>query len=156
MNYLELNNYPLHWVFNRADMAISDADKAALLPLTAAFARQVWQRDVSTDAVDLERLEATDWLAQAQHWHGQHRWDLAFDSDEPALPAELAEYLHWDPNTVVYVCYDAEHIIETRYATFCRCWKALLFAAEQALVIGKRRKEVLWFVDEQHVKMGHR
>ncbi|WP_298442616.1 DUF2947 family protein [uncultured Ferrimonas sp.] len=156
MNYIDLQDYPLHWVYQRADMAISEADQATIKPMTTNFANQVWQRDISREAVDLERLEASDWLSDSKRWSGQANWELAFDSDEQQLPTALAEHLNWDPQTVVYVCYDAEHIIETRYGTLLRNWKAFLFAAEQALIIGRRRNEALWFIDDSQVKLGSR
>ncbi|WP_028117951.1 DUF2947 family protein [Ferrimonas senticii] len=156
MNYQALSDYPLSWVYNRADMAISDDDKATIKPLVRQYANQVWQREVSAEAIDLERLEANEWLANKANWHGSVNWETAFDSDELQLPAELADYLNWDPNTIVYVCYDADHIIETRYGAFRRSWKAFLFAAEQALIVGRRRNEVLWFVDESKVKLGNK
>ncbi|QIZ75528.1 DUF2947 family protein [Ferrimonas lipolytica] len=156
MNYIELQDYPLHWVYKRADMGITEADLATIKPMTSSFANQVWQRDISAEAIDLDRLEDSDWLSDNSHWPKTENWERAFDSEEQALPETLAGHLNWDPQTVVFVCYDAEHIIETRYGTLQRNWKAFLFAAEQALVLGRRRKEALWFIDESKVKLGQR
>ena len=154
MKHTELSQYPFAWVFNRADMGISEADKAAILPLTHHYAKQVWQQNVSSEAVDLDRLDERDWLSQDDLWPYEQQWDEAFESDDVMLPAEMVGYLNWDPKTIVFVCYDQEHIIETRYDVFKRCWKAFLFAEEQALVVGHRRNEALWFVDETRVKLG--
>ncbi|GAA4874290.1 DUF2947 family protein [Ferrimonas pelagia] len=154
MKHTDLSQYAFNWVFNRADMAISDQDKAAILPLHPTYAKQIWLQNVSSEAVDLDRLEDKDWLSQAELWPFDQRWDDAFESDDVALPADIAGYLNWDPKTIVYVCYDQGHIIETRYDVFKRSWKAFLFAEEQALVIGRRRNEALWFIDETTVKLG--
>ncbi|SHH78934.1 DUF2947 family protein [Ferrimonas marina] len=156
MKYSELAQYPLHWVFQRADMGLSDDDRAAIHPLTPHYARQVWQQQVSTDAVDLERLEEGDWLSQASCWPETALWEEAFESDDPVLPEALQGHLNWDPNTIVFICYDQEHVLETRYSVFRHAWKAFLFAADQALVVGRRRNEALWFVDERQVKLGQK
>lgn len=156
MNHIELNDYPLNWVFQRPDMGLDDAAKATIKPATPQYAKQVWQRDVSRDAVDLERLEPSDWLANDDNWQTKENWETAFDSDDNNLPVALAEHLDWDPQTMVFICYDEEHVIETRFRTFANHWKAFLFASDQALVIGRKRKQVLWFIDESQVKLGER
>ncbi|MBY5993600.1 DUF2947 family protein [Ferrimonas balearica] len=156
MKYTDIEQYPFLWVFRRADLAIPAEDLAQIRPLAPAYAKQVWQREVSQDAVELERLDDKDWPSQADTWSDIAHWDQAFDSDEPALPAPLAEHLGWVKDTLVYICYDCDHVLETRYSVFQRSWKAFLFAADQALVVGRKRAEALWFVDEQQVRLGRK
>ncbi|ADN74833.1 conserved hypothetical protein [Ferrimonas balearica DSM 9799] len=156
MNYTDLDAYPFAWVFRRADLAISDEDKAQIRPLARHFAKQVWQREVSDDGAELDRLGNKDWPRRGDVWQDTVRWDDAFDSDEAELPEALSSHLVWNSETIVYICYDPEHILETRYGVFKRCWKAFLFAAEETLVVGRKRKETLWFTDETSVRRGIR
>ncbi len=156
MNYTDLDAYSFAWVFRRADLAISDEDKAQIRPLAPHFARHVWQREVSQNGNDLDRLSSKEWPRRGDVWLDSVPWDAAFESDDPALPETLTSHLPWTGDTLVYVCYDPEHILETRYSVFKRCWKGFLFAAEQALVVGRKRRETLWFVDETSVKLGVR
>ncbi|GAA5194112.1 DUF2947 family protein [Ferrimonas gelatinilytica] len=152
----ELKDYPYAWVFNRADLAISPEDKAQIRPLTPVYAQQVWHNQVGQQCHDLERVEEEPWLSDDQCWPSQWEWAEAFESDEGPLPQPLHQFLNWDPQTLVFICYDDQHILETRYDVFQRNWKAFLFAADQALVCGRRRHEALWFVDEHKVRLGCR
>lgn len=156
MKYNDFDAYSFAWVFRRADMALSDTDRDSIHPLASGYAKQVWQREVSKDAVELDALDDTDWPMQETCWTGEADWEAAFDSEDTELPEELSNHLGWQNETLVFICYDSGHVLETRYATFRKGWKAFLFAGEQAMITGRKRKEALWFVDESRVRLGQK
>ena len=63
-------------------------------------------------------------------------------------------FFDWEQNTVVYVCYDSENVIETTWGVFQRAWKNFLFMDDGTLIIGRKRKQVAQFFDNGQMRIG--
>lgn len=156
MKYSDFNEYPYLWVFKREDMGVAENDLSQIKPLTPRAADELWQNHISHNSNHCTDLRKGDWARNQNSWTELLRWDQAFDSDSPQLPEGTTEFIDWDPNTVIWVCYGSDHVVETNWGVFKRNWKCFLFADEAALIIGKRRQQALFFVDETQLKLGNR
>ncbi|WP_028109230.1 DUF2947 family protein [Ferrimonas futtsuensis] len=156
MKYSDFEHYPYLWVFKRQDMDVSEKDLSHIRPLTPRASDELWQAQISKNANHCTDLRKGDWARNQQTWQETLAWEAAFDSDDPSLPDEVEPFLAWDDNTIVWVCYGSDHVVETHWAVFRRNWKCFMFADEAALVIGKRRRQALFFADEHNLKLGTR
>jgi len=156
MNYIPLSEYPKAWIFRHRDLPVSPEDLEMIRPLTTARAEQVWAQQVSQESSHYSHFAKDDWAGQGNTWTETGSWQGAWDSEDPALPEELAEFIQWDDNTTVYFCYAADHVIETNWAVFKRSWKNFLFMDDGPLLIGRKRKEAAQFFETGQFKLGRR
>ncbi|SDJ36635.1 Protein of unknown function [Ferrimonas sediminum] len=156
MKYSDFSLYPYLWVFKRDDMGVDPVDMDQIKPLTPRAADELWQAQISKNGNHCTDLRKGDWAKNQNTWTTETRWDHAFEADDSALPEAVGEQLEWDPNTVVWICYGSDHVVETNWRVFRRNWKCFLFADEAALVIGKRRQQALFFVDDTTLRIGNR
>ena len=156
MNHLPLDQYKYAWVFKRQDMAIAPQDLAAIKPLTPKRAGEVWRSQISPVCLYPSHFGQGDWASNDKTWLAKDQWQGAWDSAEPDLPALLNEHIHWEPNVMVYFCYKHDHVIETSWDVFQRCWKSFLFFDDGPLLIGRKRKDVAQFFENGTVAVGKR
>ncbi len=156
MSYLPIEQYKKAWIFRHKDLPVSDEDLLQIKPLTEARAEQVWSQQISKHCNHPGLFGADDWVNKNQTWLETDNWQQIWESDDNALPARLAEFLQWDDQTVVWFCYNSEHVIETRWDVFCRHWKNFLFFDDGPLLIGRKRKQVAQFHQTGNYRIGNR
>ncbi|MCV6589854.1 MAG: DUF2947 domain-containing protein [Marinobacterium sp.] len=157
MNYIALEDYRKAWIFRHRELPVSEQDLAEIKPLTPQRAEQVWNLQISENSLHPSEPADGDWMLDKSVWQEeQGHWESAWDSDSNELPERLAEHLNWEDETLVWFCYDNEHIIETRWAVFRRNWKNFLFMDDGPLLIGRKRKQVVQFFENGHFRVGTR
>ncbi|MCG9599146.1 DUF2947 domain-containing protein [Vibrio sp. Isolate25] len=156
MSYLTLDEYQRKWIFTHQSMPVPVQDLEQIKPMTQARAAQLWKDNISAQSPDSERLSSGDWPMKESSWKDNVNWMAAWESDEEALPEGVAEFIDWQDDVTVYFCYEKYNVIETKWSVFKKHWKNFLFYDDGPILIGRRRKEALWFDSEGNVKLGHR
>ncbi|MCV6612355.1 MAG: DUF2947 domain-containing protein [Amphritea sp.] len=156
MNYLPIEEYRKAWIFRHKDMPVSEADLQQIKPLTEARAAQVWSQQISNEADHPSQFCNDDWANKNATWLETAEWQGIWESDNPELPELIAEHLQWDDSTVVWFCYEREHVIETNWDVFRRNWKNFLFFDDGPLLIGRKRKQVAQFHQTGNFRIGNR
>lgn len=156
MSYLPLDEYPRKWIFTHKSMPMSEQDLAQLKPMSQLRASQLWQENISAQSPDAERFSNQDWPSKTSNWLHEVDWMQEWESDEDTLPAEVLEHIDWQDDVTVYFCYEKYNVIETKWSVFKRNWKNFLFFDDGPILIGRRRKEALWFSTKGTVKIGNR
>ena len=156
MNYTPLTEYRHAWFYHHKDMPVSAEDLELIKPMTPARAYQLWTQMLSKQSDDITELAKDDWASHSQTWVEEGAWQSAWDSESLDLPDLFNLYFPWDNQTVVYFCYGAEHIVETRWDVFRRCWKNFLFIDDSPILLGKKRKEVAQFFQNGSFRLGQR
>ncbi|MFN3014616.1 DUF2947 domain-containing protein [Vibrio coralliilyticus] len=156
MSYLTLDEYQRKWIFTHQSMPVPEQDLAQIKPMTQARAAQLWKENISAQSPDAERLSSGDWPMKDSNWKESLDWMVAWEADEEALPEGVAEFIDWQDDVTVYFCYEKYNVIETKWSVFKKHWKNFLFYDDGPILIGRRRKEALWFDSEGNVKLGHR
>lgn len=154
MNYLPLAEFKKAWIFRRQDLPISEQDAALIKPMTEQRATTLWKSSISKQVDHPDFFRKGDWPFAITTWQEQGEWEAVWESDEMALPELILEHLEWDDQTVVYYCNDQQSVIETTWAVFKRCWKNFLFMDDGALLIGKKRKQVVQFFSNGSFQIG--
>lgn len=154
MKYIDLKDYKKGWVFRHQDMLVSEEDLLEIKPLAAQAAGDVWHRQISAEANHNDGFSSTDWPAKKSTWLGGGDWQQVWESESPELPAELAEFLDWQPETLVYFCYDSEQVIEVRWSVFKRNWKNFLFFDDGPILIARKRQQAVQFFQDGQFKFG--
>ncbi|MGF1680058.1 DUF2947 domain-containing protein [Photobacterium minamisatsumaniensis] len=145
MNYVELDSYSRKWIFTHASMPVEATDLALIKPFTQARSAQIWRDHISAHSPDADHFEKGDWAFDSKIWSEAHDWQDAWDSDEPELPEELLEFLEWEDNTTVFFCYEKYNVIETKWNVFKRNWKNFLFFDDGPILLGRKKKQAVWF-----------
>ncbi|PSW17618.1 DUF2947 domain-containing protein [Photobacterium sanctipauli] len=145
MNYVELDSYTRKWIFTHASMPVAEDDLALIKPFTQARSAQIWREHISAQSPDADHFEKGDWAHNDKIWSEAHDWQDAWDSDEPELPEELLAFLDWEDNTTVFFCYEKYNVIETKWNVFKRNWKNFLFFDDGPILIGRKKKQAIWF-----------
>ncbi|NOI75290.1 DUF2947 family protein [Vibrio coralliilyticus] len=156
MSYLTLDEYQRKWIFTHQSMPVPEQDLAQIKPMTQARSAQLWKENISAQSPDAERLSSGDWPMKDSNWKESLGWMAAWEADEEALPEGVAEFIDWQDDVTVYFCYEKYNVIETKWSVFKKHWKNFLFYDDGPILIGRRRKEALWFDSEGNVKLGHR
>lgn len=154
MNYLPLNEHKKAWIFKRSDLPISEQDTQAIKPMTEARATILWKELISKQVDHPDFFRKGDWAFSIETWSAQGNWEEVWDSEQASMPEELLAHLDWQDNTVVYYCNDQQSVIETSWAVFKRCWKNFLFMDDGALLIAKKRNEVVQFMANGTYRYG--
>lgn len=154
MNYIPLSEHKKAWIFRRADLPISEADAQCINPMTSTRANTLWQEMISRQSDHPDFFRKGDWAFSMDTWQETGDWETTWDSDAAELPEPILEHLQWEANTIVYYCNDQNSVIETTWAVFQRCWKNFLFLDDGALLIGKRRNEVVQFLSNGTYRLG--
>ncbi|MDC5707211.1 DUF2947 domain-containing protein [Vibrio europaeus] len=156
MSYLTLDEYQRKWIFTHQSMPVPDEDLAAIKPMTQARASQLWKENISAQSPDADRLSSSDWPMKESNWKQEVDWMAAWEADDEAMPSELTEFIDWQDDVTVYFCYEKYNVIETKWSVFKKHWKNFLFYDDGPILIGRRRKESLWFDTKGTVKLGFR
>lgn len=156
MKYIPLEQFKRAWIFNHHEMPVSQSDREQIKPLSESYAADVWRRLVSEHCDHPDHFGTEDWAQADSTWLQEGEWQSQWESDETELPDVIADFINWDSNTVVYFCYDSSLIVETTWAVFQRTWKNFLFFDDGPLLIGKKRREVMQFIDEGRLRVGEK
>ncbi|MCG9582309.1 DUF2947 domain-containing protein [Vibrio tubiashii] len=156
MSYLTLDEYQRKWIFTHQSMPVPEEDLAAIKPMTQARASQLWKENISAQSPDADRLSSSDWPMKESNWKQEVDWMAAWEADDEAMPLELTEFIDWQDDVTVYFCYEKYNVIETKWSVFKKHWKNFLFYDDGPILIGRRRKEALWFDTKGTVKLGFR
>ncbi|CAM2907828.1 DUF2947 domain-containing protein [Vibrio neptunius] len=156
MSYLTLDEYQRKWIFTHQSMPVPEQDLEQIKPMTQARSAQLWKENISTQSPDAERLSSSDWPMKASNWKDSLDWMAAWEADEDVLPQGVAEFIDWQDDVTVYFCYEKYNVIETKWRIFKKHWKNFLFYDDGPILIGRRRKESLWFDSDGKVKLGYR
>ncbi|RTZ16685.1 DUF2947 family protein [Vibrio aquaticus] len=156
MSYLTLDEYQRKWIFTHQSMPVPDADLEAIKPMTQLRASQLWQENISVQSPDADRFSSSDWPMKESNWKETVSWMSEWESDEADLPEEVLAFIDWQDDVTVYFCYEKYNVIETKWSIFKKHWKNFLFYDDGPVLIGRRRKEALWFDSKGNVKLGHR
>jgi hypothetical protein len=154
MSYISLSEHKKSWIFKRSDLPISDGDKAAIKPMTPLRATTLWRELVSKQVDHPDFFKKGDWAFSMQTWQAEGEWESVWESEQDTLPVAILNHLPWQDNTVVYYCNDQQSVIETTWGTFQRCWKNFLFMDDGALLLAKKRNEVVQFISNGHFRLG--
>ncbi len=154
MNYLSLDEYKKAWVFRHKDLPIDSTDLEKIKPMSQSRAANVWMSQISKNNDHPDFFVSSDWPAKNETWCDSIDWEKAWENDQEQLPEELMAHLDWDNNTVIYFCNSRMDIIETRWNIFKRYWKNFLFMSDGSLLIGKKRDEVVQFMETGQAKLG--
>lgn len=154
MNYIPLDQYKKAWVFRHKDLPVNDADLAKIKPMSETRAAALWTAFVSKQSDHPEFFHKGDWANSGKTWLETDNWQKAWEDESPDLPEFISNHFDWDPNTVVYFCYERTHVLETTWDVFKRNWKNFLFMDDGPLLIGKKRKQVAQFLQNGNAKIG--
>ena len=91
MNYIPLSEYKKAWIFRHRDLPLSAEDLEQIKPMTEKRAAEVWTQNVSRQSTHYTHFCKGDWAGQGNTWEASGSWQGAWDSDDMALPEELAD-----------------------------------------------------------------
>ncbi|MZI93881.1 DUF2947 family protein [Vibrio sp. CAIM 722] len=154
MSYLPLDQYQRKWIFTHQSMPLPEEDLAQIKPMTAQRAAQFWKDNISAQSPDSERLSSQDWPMHNKAWGDEVDWMAEWESDDPEMPVAITQHIDWQDDVTIYFCYEKYNILETKWSVFKRHWKNFLFYDDGPILIGRRRKEALWFHSNGLVKLG--
>ncbi len=154
MSYLPLDDYQRKWIFTHQSMPVPEEDLAQIKPMTQLRAAQYWKENLSSQSPDAERFSSQDWPSKAGSWSNEVDWMAEWESDDEALPQAVLDHIDWQDDVTVYFCYEKYNVIETKWSVFKRHWKNFLFYDDGPILLGRRRKETLWFKTNGKVKLG--
>jgi len=156
MNYTPLDELKNAWIFKHKSLPISDADLNKIKPMQVTRANTLWDTFISKQVDHPDFFKKGDWAFNQASWTETDNWEKRWDSETPELPDLITENINWDNNTVVYFCTARNHIIETSWIVFKRCWKNFLFMDDGSILIGKKRKESVQFLSNGNFKIGNK
>ncbi|GGI67793.1 DUF2947 domain-containing protein [Shewanella gelidii] len=154
--HIPLAQYKRKWIFNHKDLPVSDEDKSQIFPLTEKASMQIWNQWISNKCSRPDQFSKGDWAAKGNTWQQTDHWQSAWDSEDPALPTVIAEFIQWQPQAKVYFCYDKYQVIETTWQVFERNWKCFLFFDDGPLLIAPKQKQAAWFDQKGQYQVGTR
>jgi hypothetical protein len=156
MTHLTLEEYSRKWIFTHQSMPIPKEDLAQILPLTQAKSAEFWKMNISKVSPDSERFSSEDWPSNASNWSESVGWMKEWESDEIDLPELVKQHIDWQDDVTVYFCYEKYNVVQTTWSVFQRHWKNFLFFDDGPILVGRRRKQALWFKTDGQVKLGQR
>ncbi|WED28030.1 DUF2947 domain-containing protein [Vibrio sp. DW001] len=156
MSYLNLDEYSRKWIFTHQSMPIEEKYFPLIKPMTQARSAQFWKENISNQSPDAERFSNQDWPSKTNSWFNEVNWMEEWESDDAALPADVLEHIDWQDDVTVYFCYEKYNIVETKWSVFKENWKNFLFYDDGPILLGRRRKEALWFASDGSVKLGEK
>lgn len=156
MNYVELDSYSRKWIFTHASMPVEESDLVLIKPFTQARSAQIWNEHISSHSPSADHFAKGDWAFDDKAWSEAFDWQKAWDSDEPALPEEMLAFIDWEDNTTVFFCYEKYNVIETKWGVFKRNWKNFLFFDDGPMLIGRKKKQAVWFSTKGTYRLANR
>jgi hypothetical protein len=154
MKYLNLEDFDRAWIFRHKDLPLSEDIKAAIKPYTEAVSNQLWNQYISQQSGHSSQFATGDWPARGGVWSEKGEWQQAWDSEKNDLPSMILDHLDWDDNTNVLFFYDSDRVVETSWKAFKLSWKNFLFFDDGPILMGKKRKQVVQFLQDGHFNVG--
>jgi hypothetical protein len=156
MKFLNLDDFDRAWIFRHKDLPLADDVKLAIKPYTEAVSNQLWNQYISTQSGHPSQFGAGDWPNKGGVWAEKGTWQQAWDSESNDLPSIITDYLDWDDNTNVLFFYDGDRVIETSWKVFKLSWKNFLFFDDGPILLGKKRKQAVQFMQDGSFAIGNR
>ncbi|EPO4991950.1 DUF2947 domain-containing protein [Vibrio fluvialis] len=154
MSYLPLEQYQRKWIFTHQSMLVPEQYLEQIKPMSPMRAAQFWKENLSPQSPDAERFSSQDWPSKASNWSNEVDWMSEWESDDAAMPQAILDHIDWQDDVTVYFCYEKYNVIETKWSVFKRHWKNFLFYDDGPILLGRRRKQALWFSTNGTVKIG--
>jgi len=156
MKFLNLDDFDRAWIFRHKDLPIDDKTKAAIKPYTESVSNQLWNQYISQQSSHPSQFAMNDWPNKSNTWSGNGNWQEAWDSDKNDLPELLQQHIDWDDNTNVLFFYDSDRVVETTWKVFKASWKNFLFFDDGPILLGKKRKQAVQFMQDGSFTIGQR
>ncbi|MCF2858967.1 DUF2947 domain-containing protein [Pseudoalteromonas sp. SMS1] len=156
MNYIALSDFKKAWVFRHQDLPIAESDLDQIKPMTAQRAAVLWSTMVSREQDHPDFFTPNDWVGKEENWEEVVDWEQTWEEGAEQLPEPISQYLNWEDNTTVYFCLSREHVIETQFGVFKRCWQNFMFLVDGSLLLGKKRDAAVQFLESGEAKLGQR
>lgn len=156
MNYISLSDYKKAWVFRHKDLPIAPDDFLKIKPMSESRSANLWASFLSNENDHPDFFKSSDWPGNDDNWVESIEWEKLWENDEEHLPEEILAHLNWDNNTVIYFCNSRRDVIETSWSIFKKYWKNFLFMSDGSILIGKKRKEAVQFLENGQAKLGNK
>ncbi|MBD1581688.1 DUF2947 family protein [Pseudoalteromonas sp. S16_S37] len=156
MNYISIDKFKKAWVFKHLDLPIDEADLEAIKLMSPERSAVLWSTMVSREKDHPDFFTKSEWPGDEKTWVSQLNWEKPWECGEQYLPEALCDFLKWEDNTTVYFCLSREHVFETRFDVFKRCWQNFMFLVDGSLLLGKKRQGVVQFLENGQAKLGER
>lgn len=154
MKYLNLEDFDRAWIFRHKDLPLAEDVKAAIKPYTEAVSNQLWNQYISQQSGHSSQFASSDWPVKGGVWSDKGDWQKAWDSETNELPSIILEHLDWDDNTNVLFFYDSDRVVETSWKVFKQSWKNFLFFDDGPILLGKKRKQAVQFLQDGSFTVG--
>jgi hypothetical protein len=154
MKYLNLEDFDRAWIFRHKELPLSDDLKAEIKPYTEIVSNQLWNQYISQDSGHSSQFGSGDWPSRGSVWSDRGDWQQAWDSEKNDLPSIILNHLDWDDNTNVLFFYDCDRVVETSWKVFKLSWKNFLFFDDGPILMGKKRKQVVQFLQNGNFAVG--
>lgn len=155
-SYIPFTNYRYAWFYRHRDLPVATEDLARIHPLTPQAAESVWRRFISASGADKDSFTQQDWPVRRANWAEEGNWQVRWEENTAELPEEILEHLLWSPDTLIYFCYGPDHVIETSWEVFQRCWKNCLFLDDGPILLGRRQRQAVQFFQTGNFRLGTR
>lgn len=156
MKFLKLEEFDRAWIFRHKDLPLSDETKLAIKPYTEAVSNQLWNQYISQQSGHSSQFGHGDWPNRNGVWLDKGDWQHAWDEEANDLPELIQQHLDWDDNTNVLFFYDSDRVIETSWKEFKLSWKNFLFFDDGPILLGKKRKQAVQFLQDGSFTIGNR
>jgi len=156
MKYLNLDDFDRAWIFRHKELPLEDSLKQAIKPYTETVSNQLWSQYISQNSGHPSQFGQGDWPSKKGVWLDKASWQDAWDSEKNELPGLLLAHLDWDDNTNVLFFYDSDRVIETSWKVFKQSWKNFLFFDDGPILLGKKRKQAVQFLQDGSFSIGNR
>ena len=114
----------------------------------------MWNQYISQQSGHPSQFGNGDWPAKHSVWQERADWQKAWDSESNELPSMITEHLDWDDNTNVLFFYDCDRVVETSWKVFKLSWKNFLFFDDGPILLGKKRKQAVQFLQTGDFTIG--
>ncbi len=156
MKFLDLTDFDRAWIFRHKDLPLDETTKSAIKPYTETVSNQMWNQYISQQVGHSSQFLPTDWPSKKNTWMGKGVWQDAWESEDNVLPELLLEHIDWDENTNVLFFYDSDRVVETTWKAFKASWKNFLFFDDGPILLGKKRKQAVQFLQDGSFVIGQR
>lgn len=154
--YRPLSASGKEWVFRREEPKVSEQDRELILLLSESAGANIWRDYVSDVALYPDLLPENSWVKL--NVSEVVNWESAWESDSKhTLPDEIVSHCEsWGDDTKVYFCCHADLVLETTWGVFARNWKAFLFLDSDSILVGRKKKQALQFLENGQTSLSYR
>ena len=156
MKFLNLEDFDRAWIFRHKDLPLEPETKNAIKPYTETVSNQLWNQYISPNANHSSKFEPNDWPNKNETWIEKGEWQTSWDNESSSLPNLILDNIDWDDNTNVLFFYDSDRVVETTWKAFKLSWKNFLFFDDGPILLGKKRKQVVQFMQNGTLLVGKR